>query len=139
MNDLIKTFVPPLIEVLTPVIMLLLTAAGTKLMAALRKKFDGEAEHALLAHIERAANIAVREMEQTLMPKLKAALSDDGKIDSMELENLKHHAIQRVKTIIGDKSRKQLTVQNASGGSDAIVLSAIESAVHNLKEEKGVA
>lgn len=135
MDDLIKTFAPPLIEALTPVIMLLLTAAGTQLMAALRKKFDGEAEHALLAHVERAANIAVRELEQTMLPKLRETLADDGKIDAGEIARLKDHAMTRVKTIIGSKARKQLMVQN-HGGSDMIVVSAIESAVHTLKAEK---
>lgn len=134
MEDLIKTIAPTLIEALTPLLMLALTAGGTMLMNALRSKFDNDAAHSLLDHVEKAANLAVRELDQTILPKIRESLADDGKIDPEEARRIQDLAMQRVKMIIGEAARKQLIKQNTDGGSDAIILTAVEAAVHTLKK-----
>lgn len=124
MNDLIKTFAPPLIEALTPLLLLALTTAGTMLMNALRKKFDNEAAHSLLDHVERAANMAVKELEQTMLPEIRRALADDGRIDSEEAFHIRNTALVIAKRILGDKHP----------ATDVVINSAIEAAVHNLRK-----
>ena len=89
----------------------------------------------MLAHVEKAAQLAVREAEQTLMPKIREAVADDGKLDREELYRIKQHVITQVKVYIGHEARKKLLVQN-TGSKNPIIDGAIEAAVHKLKNEK---
>lgn len=135
MDDLIKTVAPLVIDALTPVIMLVLTAGVTQLMNALRNRFDSQEAHALLEHVEKAAQLAVREAEQTLMPKIREAIADDGKLDREDLYRIKQHVLTQVKVYIGPKARRQLLVEN-TGSKSPVIDAAIEAAVHKLKTEK---
>ena len=124
MEDFIKTIAPPLVEALTPLLLLALTTAGTMLMNAVRRKFDSEVAHNLLDRVEQAANMAVKELEQTLLPEIRRALEGDGKIDVEEALNIRAKARESVRRILGNKHP----------ATDAVINSAIEAAVHNLRK-----
>lgn len=120
MEDFIKTIVPLLVEALTPLLML----ASAMLMSAMRKKFKSEAAHSMLDHVEKAANMAVKELEQTLLPEIRRALADDGRIDAEEALVIRTKATESVKRILG----------NRHPATDDVINSAIEAAVHTLRK-----
>lgn len=119
MSELWEAIRPELLSFVVTLLGLFLTLA----VNSLRRKFDNDTAGAILDQVEKAASLVVRELEQTMVPEVKAAL-EDGKLTKEEADKLKAIAIERVQAHVG----KKVPV--------ALIVSAIEAAVHKLKSDR---
>lgn len=116
MNELWQTIRPELLSFVVTLLGLISTWA----INSLRRKLDVEHAGSILDQVERVTNLVVLELEQTMVPEIKAAL-EDGKLSKDEAEKLKKLAIERVQAHVG----KNVPV--------TLIVSAIEAAVLNLR------
>ena len=115
---------PVLFESLLSLLVVVVGAAATAAINALRRKLHGEAALAALARVEKLAGIVVRELEQTVVPDLKAALSD-GKLTRAEIDHLRDLARTRMSVYLGKDAP-----------TAALIDSMVEAAVQQLRERE---
>ncbi len=104
----------------------LLALAATLALSALRERFQGQNAQAALNQLERACEIVVDDLNDTLVPEIKAAASD-GKITASERSALLATAKTRVRKLIGEHGVSRLRA--AVEDYDGVVISYIESKV----------
>lgn len=105
----------------------ILGLAATWAINSLRRKIDHETAGEILDQVEKAANLVVRELEQSVVPEVKACLKEklgvtDGKLSKAEAGKVKAMAVERVKAYVPKASAE-------------LIVSAIESAVLRHRAE----
>lgn len=131
MDELLAAVMPKLIEVGAPLLVAILTTALTLAANALRRYADSAVSDRLLDRLQAAADIAVHDLEQTVVPQLRAAAAD-GKIDKAELEGIRLEAGVRIRKLMGSKRMNELALE-LRGDVDDVVTHVIESAVRRMR------
>lgn len=125
-----KALMPALIEYGVPLVLAALSAVASMALNAMRKHFDSAAAQSLLDRLERSAQLAVMDVEQTLMPKIKAAAAD-GRITPEEKDELKAAALARARAILGDRGVRD--VQANGQNIDSVINHLIEAKVNEMR------
>lgn len=112
MDQLWQAIAPELVSLVVTILGIVSTWA----INSLRRKLDVEHAGAILDQVERVTNLVVLELEQTMVPEIKAALAD-GKLSEAEAVKLRELAIERVQSHVG----KDVPV--------ALIVSAIEATI----------
>lgn len=122
------------LQILSPVFLAALTWGASKLAQLVRAKVQNEDLRGLLIRLDEAVLTTVKDLQQTLVDKLKAA-SADGKITEAEKKQIKSTAIAAVRSNLGTKGLD--TVAKVFGSKDAalegLLSSKIEAVVHDLR------
>jgi len=92
-------------------------------------KVGNEIVNDAMAHISHTVNTTVKDLEQTLVPELKAALKD-GKLTSVEGRKLKDIAIAKVKAQLPKDIEK--AAYGAVNSLTSIIGAKVEGAVFDL-------
>lgn len=96
-----------------------------------RSKTKNEEANNAVTHITETVNTTVQELEQTMVPAIKAA-SADGKLSDDDKNRLKALAVEKVNRQIPDKMSKLAGLMVNS--VDSFVKAKIEKAVLDLKK-----
>ncbi|MGN6110849.1 MAG: hypothetical protein ACTHU0_37450, partial [Kofleriaceae bacterium] len=122
------------LQAAAPVLMAAATWAAAKLAVFIASKVQNEYLRGALTRLDDAVLTAVKELEQTLVTKIRAA-AVDGKLDAIERDRIKEAALANVKSYLGPKGLKLISdVLGLSGVvTDQFLASRIESAVHDLR------
>lgn len=121
MSEFISAIVPTITEQLVDFAVILIGALLTWVAAAIRRRFKSEEQRALVTTVERVADLVVRDLEQTLVPAVKAGLAD-GKLTPDEATRIREQAIDMVVSRIDAKLARELAAH------------AVEAAVQSMKE-----
>ena len=114
---------PVLLESLIGLVTAALGILSAWAVNSLRRKLDNEAARARMEAVARAAVIVVRDLEQNVVPAVKAGLAD-GKLTKAEGEKIKQLAVSLVLGHVG----------KAADG--ALVGNAIEAALYDMKQNR---
>ena len=101
----------------------------------LRKKTKAQWAWALEERVFAAANRAVREVEQTIRPKVALAAAD-GKVTAEEARELRDEALAAVKHQLGDAWKDLVGLVGGEDRAVAKVTTEIEAAVLDLKADR---
>lgn len=132
--ELLKALLPGLIDIGVPIILTALAGVGGMLLDAMRRYFNNAAADRLLKRAERAASIAVHDIEQTMVPQLKRAAAD-GRITQDEARGLRQASVLRVKKVMGSKAMKQLGAEMKDDLED-VIGHLIESKVKQMRHKQ---
>jgi hypothetical protein len=134
MQDQIETIGMLLIKgVVLPIVGLFVAWASAKLPALIHARVKNESAAGVLDRLSTLAFAVVTEVQQTIV----SGLGD--KADGATLKAARDQAIATVKAHLGDKGIKEATKVLGLKDDDAItklIVTFIESAVHNLKTSK---
>lgn len=130
MDELWKALLPTLVETGAPLIATILSTLAGLALNALRRKLNHEAADRAITRLERVVTLAVHDVEQSIMPAIRAAAAD-GKITPEEAKGLKLAAASRAKTILGTKGVKELKA--SAGDIGEIISTVIEAKVRELR------
>ena len=122
------------VQILSPVLLAVLTAASAKLAQFIRAKVQNEYLQGLLIRLDDAVVTAVKGLEQSVVEQIKAA-NADGKITNDEKKQIRDAAIAAVKSNLAANGLTELAkilgMQDAA--MDGLFSSKIEAAVHDLR------
>jgi hypothetical protein len=134
MQDQIETIGMLLVKgVLLPVVGLFVTWASMMLPAWIKAKVKNESVAGVLERLSMLAFTVVTEVQQTVVSGL------GEKATAEELKAARDRAIETLKTYLGPKGIKELMDVlgiKTSEALDKLIITYIESAVHNLKTSK---
>lgn len=114
---------------LVPIVVSLLGLLGTWVLNELRRKIKTERHAKLFDSLRGAAEVAVRDLEQTLVPEIKAA-AKDGKITEAERAKLQRIAVERTKRNLGTMTKDLRAVVGTE--VDHVIRSYVESHVNGM-------
>lgn len=102
---------------------------------AIRKHYKHAGADRALERLERIVNLAVHDVEQTVLPELKAAAAD-GKITSDEARNLRAAALYRAKSLLGKHGVKQM--RGFADDLEQMIGTVIEAKVRELRVKQSM-
>lgn len=122
------------LEILSPVVLAVLTWAAAKLAQLIRAKVQNEYLKGVLVRLDDAVFTAVKDLQQSVVDEIKAA-SVDGKITEEEKRRIKEKAISAVKSHLGTKGLAEVAkILGLEGGAlEGLLSSKVEAAVHDLR------
>ncbi len=97
----------PLSQILTaliPILITVLTALGTWLVARINSKLKSEQARGMLLRLSEQASDVVREIEQNAVSKLRDA-TKDGTLDASDVQGLKTEALANFKAYLGTNGK----------------------------------
>jgi hypothetical protein len=124
---------PELLTTILEIILAVIGWLGAQLLNEVRKTQKGKHANETLDRLERIAAMAVKDIEQTLLPQVKKA-AKDGKLSDEDVANLRAEAVGRVMTLLGTSGKKEL--DGLVGDVGEAVIMAIESKVSEIKRGK---
>lgn len=130
---LIPIFVNAVLPVAGTIITGLISWGLIELSKYLKTKTKNEVVNNAMAHISHTVNTTVKEIEQTIVPEIKAALRD-GKLTSAEARKLKDIAIAKVKAQLPKDIKK--AAYGAVNSLTSIIGAKVEGAVFDLMKGK---
>ncbi len=130
LDEVFRAALPTLIEYGVPIVGTALSALLGMVLTEARKHFKSAASTSALDRLERVALLAVHDVEQTIMPGLKAAAAD-GKITREEAVGLRLAALNSVKKILGDQGLKEMRAANED--LETVLGHIIEAKVRELR------
>lgn len=96
-----------ILNALVPIVVAVLGAFGSWLIAVLGSKLKSDKARTVALHVSEVAGEVVLELQQTMAEGMKAAAAD-GRITAEEAAELKELAVARVKRHIGEKGKADL-------------------------------
>jgi hypothetical protein len=129
-------------EVITLVMLSVLTAIGIKIREVMNTRASSEKDRLLFDRVHQFMMTEVEAIEQAERPHIKAAMAD-GKIDAEELRGLRDRAIQRVRENLGQRGIDALQQAIGHRRVDEYLISTLESVLlhmsHSRRETDGEA
>lgn len=133
MSDELHSLLAQSIEMLTPLILALLSWGVGEGIRYLRSKTKREWVGELLTRVEGAMLTTVRAVEQRIVADLRAA-REDGKITPEEAASIRRAALATAKAQLGEQGMAMVKKYAGEKNVDAWLLEQLEAKVHELKE-----
>jgi len=135
--DFLEVLIPLFVNTILPIGGTILTGLISWGLIELNKyvktKTKNEIVNNAMSHITHTVNTTVKELEQTIVPKVKAALKN-GKLSSAEARKLKDIAIAKVKAQLPKDIEK--AAYGAVNSLTSIIGAKVEGAVFDLMKGK---
>lgn len=135
MDGFWQAALPTVINILLPIALTALAGIGGMALDAVRRYFNNAAADRLLDRVERAASIAVHDIEQTMVPQLKRA-AEDGRITPAEAKGLRLAGVIRVKKLMSNKALKELG-RDVGGDLEEVIAHMLEAKVKQMRNGNG--
>lgn len=128
-----------LLEIISPILLLLLTWIGVKTGKLIGAKVQNEYLKGVLVRLSETVFAAVKELQQTVVDAIKVA-NADGKITDDEKASIKAAAVKTIKSHLGVKGIKELLAVLGldEDALDSFLGTQVEAAVLDLKAVKAV-
>ena len=130
-----ERILPQLVDSLLPVLGSLLALLGAWLANEIRRRVQSEHARGVMLRLVEATDAAVREVEQTVVPEVRAAAAD-GKITGEEAAKIRDAAVNRAKMYLGRRGIGELQRVIDTDQLEAVIRGRVEAAVHGMKSEK---
>lgn len=137
MDQIGAALLPVFIQYGIPAITAWLAVLGTMALNSARKYADNASADRLIGSLERAATMAVHDVEQTIVPQLKRAAAD-GHITATEIAGVRLAAVQRIRKVMGSDGMRKLSDQMGDD-AEAVIHHMIESAVRQMRHTQSTA
>jgi hypothetical protein len=135
MNEL-SSFGIQVLEALSPVLLALISWGALKLSNLIQAKVKNEKLQGMLMQLDHAAEMAVKEIEQTFVSNL------DSTRPAESMKQAKEMALQSLKNFMGPKGLIELAdilgVQQLSDDFEHVLSTKIESKILDLKTSGGL-
>lgn len=131
MDDLAKALLPTFVEYGIPLLVTVIAGLGARALEAARRYFNNAAADRLLNNLERAASLAVHEVEQTIVPQIKRAAAD-GQFTVKELSGIRKATELRVRQTMGSNAMAELG-QTMKDDLHKVLTTAIEAKVREMR------
>jgi hypothetical protein len=127
-----QTYLPILIDYLLPVVASLLGTLLLFVANTIRKKVANDYARGVLLRAVDAVALAVSEVEQVVVPEIKAS-AKDGKLTRAEAETIRTKAVERAKSYLGEHGLQELKRVVGDEPPEKVLEGLVEAAVQRLK------
>lgn len=132
MKEQLAEYLPALIQILTPLLLAILTWAAAEAVRLIRSKTQaGAAQDALLRLVD-AVNTVSSEMAQTIVDDLKAAAAD-GNLSEADIAMIRAKARERLLAYLGRGAEEQMRSLFGSDAFETMIRAKFEQAVRLMK------
>jgi len=134
MNSTLWPHLANSLEALSPVLLAALSWLSLRIAALINAKVKNERLQGILARLDDAVFMAVREVEQVFVSMLKTA-SEDGVLTAEERQQAKDAALHAARSYLGPRGVAELCKVLGMGDDevDRVIGARVESAVYNLR------
>jgi hypothetical protein len=136
MNSTLWPHLANRLEALSPVLLAALSWLSLRVAALINAKVKNERLHGILARLDDAVFMAVREVEQVFVSMLKTA-SEDGVLTADERQQAKDAALQAARSYLGARGLAELgkVLGMQQDDVDRVIAGRVEAAVYNLRAQ----
>ncbi len=136
MTNMLWTHVARGAEALSPLFLAALSWLSLRIAAFINAKVRNERLHGILARLDDAVFMAVREVEQVFVSMLKTA-SEDGGLTAKERRQAKDAALQAARSYLGARGLAELSkvLGLHDDEVDRVLAARVEAAVYNLRAQ----
>jgi len=134
MNDVFWAQLAKAAEALSPLLLVALSWLSLRVAALINAKVKNERLHGILARLDDAVFMAVREVEQVFVSMLKTS-SDDGALTAEDRRNAKDAAVRAARSYLGARGVAELckVLGLVDDEVERLLGARVESAVYNLR------